>query len=238
MKLPIPFWSKLSPLRQSWSRMRFKLKEIECNPWRPLIVFEVGANDGSSFADLHRFLPWAKIYAFEPTPELVDKIRSKVIRSRNYCLTPKAVGEKPGWTEFNVAGKHDWGCSSLLEFSSGLDRSWPGRTDFVVTKRIKVEVIRLDAFVRERKIPHIDFLHVDTQGTDLSVLRSLGEEICRVRAGVIEVPQNRDVMLYKNQHTREEALEFLFQNGFHVWKTVHNENEDDLYFRLDSAKNR
>ena len=221
----------------NWKQMRATIRKIGCNPWRPLIIFDVGANDGSSFEALHKCLPWTKIYAFEPTPELVNNIRAKLGHSRNYHLIPKAVGEIRGHADFNVAGQSDWGCSSLLEFSDGLDRSWPGRTDFVVTQRTKVEIIRLDDFVREHKISHIDFLHIDTQGTDLNVLRSLGDEIQRVRSGVIEVPQSRDVMLYKNQHTREDAMEFFAQKGFCVWKIESQMNEDNLFFRRKDLMN-
>ena len=207
------------------------LRQIGCHPWQRLVIFDVGANDGSTFSHLPRWLPWAQFYAFEPTPELVASLGERMARYRNYHLVPKAVSDMRGHLRFNVAGVGDWGCSSLLEFSEGLDRTWPGREDFKVTRQIEVEAIRLDDFVRRNRIDRIDFLHVDTQGTDLNVLRSLGDEIHRVRGGVIEVPQSREVMLYRNQHTREQALEFFRAHGFQVWKTVSQTNEDNLYFR-------
>lgn len=48
--------------------------------------------------------------------------------------------------KFNIAGQADWGCSSLLEFSNGLDKTSPGRTDLKVTDTITVNTIRLDTF--------------------------------------------------------------------------------------------
>jgi len=92
-------------------------------------------------------------------------------------------------------------------------------------------MIRLDAFVKKHNISRIDFLHIDTQGTDLAVLNSLGGELTRVRAGVLEVPQSKELMLYKGQHTREQAISWLETHGFIVWKTVAQQNEDNLYFR-------
>jgi hypothetical protein len=119
----------------------------------------------------------------------------------------------------------------LLEFASNLEETWRGRKDLVVTRRIEVEVIRLDSFVIQNQIEKIDFLHVDAQGTDLAVLRSLGKEIHRVQAGVIEVPESKEVMLYKNQHTYEEAVEFLEGNGFKIVAIGDSQNEKNLYFQ-------
>lgn len=225
------FFTRLGLLKYRWQRGGELLSELGCPRGRPLTIFDVGANDGSTFAELVKLQPWHRFYAFEPTPELVEKLRERFAPYRRFHLVPKAVGDTPGWADFNVAGQSDWGCSSLLDFADGLERTWPGRTDFAVTKRIQVEVIRLDAFIREHRIRRIDFLHIDTQGTDLKVLHSLGDEIRRVRAGVIEVPQNREVMLYRGQHTREEALAFLARHGFEVFKIVSQQNEDNVFFR-------
>ena len=225
------FLARLGRLRAQWVQGLRDVRRIGYFPWQPLVIFDVGANDGTTFSHMPRWFPWMRFYAFEPTPDLVAKLCPHMARWSNYHLIPKAVAETRGTLRFNVAGVGDWGCSSLLEFADGLDRTWPGRDDFKVTRQIEVETIRLGDFVREHRIERIDFLHVDTQGTDLNVLRSLGEEIRRVRAGVIEVPQSREVMLYRNQHTREEAMEFFAKNGFKVWKTVSQQNEDNLYFR-------
>jgi FkbM family methyltransferase len=198
--------------------------------WSAPVIMEVGANTGSSYAALVKLMPAAKFYGFEPTPELADQIEKRFSACRNYFLTRKAVGETPGFTRFNVADRNHGGCSSLLEFAENVQNTWKGRDDLVVTRTIEVEVIRLDTFVQEKKLTQIDFLHVDTQGTDIAVLKSLGDSLALVKKGVIEVPQSRDVMLYKNQHTREEAIEFLEGNGFRIYKTESQQNEDNLYF--------
>ncbi len=233
MKLPLH--DRYLNLRNRWRMLRYELNKFGVEPWQRATVFDVGANDGSTFEPLIHGPRWIHVYAFEPTPELVRQMQSRYGRHSNFHLIPKAVGECTGTATFNVAGQADWGCSSLLEFSEGLERTWPGRDDFVVTQRIEVEVIRLDDFVRTNGISSIDYLHIDTQGTDLSVLRSLGDEISRVRSGVVEVPADREVMLYKNQHCREEMLDFLAGHGFEVWKTESQQNEENLFFRRATA---
>jgi FkbM family methyltransferase len=220
-----------------WRQLHRDFGEIRAHFWQPLTIFDVGANNGASFFGVAH-LPWVKVYAFEPTPEMLPNLRSIASRLPNYQVIPKAVGELPGLTSFNVAGAGDWGCSSLLEFSAGLEHTWPGRDDLRVTQQIQVEVIRLDDFITANRIKRIDFLHVDTQGTDLGVLRSLGKEMHRVKAGCIEAPQSAAVKLYQQQHTLEEALEFLTQNGFRVYRKQFQQNEVNLFFERAAGNSR
>lgn len=191
------------------------------------IYFDVGANDGSSL--YNQSVEGALVYAFEPTPRLLrDFLYPK--SSDNFIVIPKAVSDFNGKTIFHIAGQHDWGCSSLNTFNDGLERTWLGRTDFKVTEDIEVEVITLESFIEENGIPYIDFLHVDTQGSDLAVLRGLGKYISIVKAGVIEVPANKEVALYKEQHTKEEAIDFLQKNNFKITKITEQQNEENVFF--------
>ncbi len=61
-------------------------------------------------------------------------------------------------------------------------------------------------------------------------MRSLGDELHRVKAGVLEVPANAEVALYKGQHSHEEAVEFLNSNNFQIIATGDSQNEKNLYF--------
>lgn len=225
----------LRDLKNSWKCARKELIDRDICRFKSSIIFDVGANNGSNFLDAARLFPWIKVHAFEPTPELITQIKQRSARLKNYTLIPKAVGKQPGTLLFNIAGLGDWGCSSLLEFSDDLEKTWPSRDDLRVTKRIQVEVITLEDYILSNEIEVVDFLHVDTQGTDLDVLKSLGSAIGRVRAGMIEVPDSVELMLYKGQHTRSDAMEFLSSNGFGIWKETHQQNESNLYFRRSAV---
>lgn len=195
------------------------------------IIFDVGANNGKTF--LHPAIDGHWVYAFEPTPKLVAEIKQWLHPTifPNYRLIEKAVSLTNGKTTFNIAGQGDWGCSSLLQFSDDLETTWSGRTDLKVTEIIEVETIRLDTFIEQNgNIPFISYLHIDTQGHDLAVLKSLGQYIGMVHSGCVEVPQSKEVQLYKNQHSKEEMMEFLNDNGFEVKQIQHQMNEDNLYF--------
>ena len=200
-----------------------------------MVVFDVGANDGTSCSE---FLKDKKcvVYAFEPTPFLIDNYL-KNYESNRYIIIPKAVSNSNGVIKLNVAGKEDWGCTSILDFSDDLEKTWPGRKDFVKTDEINVETIRLDHFCTSNNIDIIDYFHCDVQGCDLLVLEGLGEKIGIIQYGQVEVfVQNP---LYKGATNSYGATcNYLKNKGFVICgeKADACGNEYNLFFRNKSIK--
>ena len=209
-----------------------------------MIVFDVGANN----ADQTRpFLEkGADVWAFEPNPIMIHDMKVRLGSNPRFHLTECAVSDKEETRPFYLSGPNNlqnpldhhigfpnYGSSSLLNFEQNLDKTWPGRLDFVPFGKIDVKVIRLDRFMRENNIPHIDYLHIDTQGNDLSVMRGLGEYLPKVKRGVLEAPTSKTVSLYKESHTMIDALKFLKENNFQIDDIESNtpeENEVNIYF--------
>jgi FkbM family methyltransferase len=188
------------------------------------VVFDVGANNGSSSVPLAIANPTHLVFAFEPTPEMIKIIQTKIEGLNNYVIIPKAVSDYDGTAEFNVAGNWDWGCSSLLNFSNKSQTEWPGRTDFSVTYKLNVDVIRLDTFIKENLINKIDYLHIDTQGSDLNVLKGLGEYLEIVNEGTMEAATSDDI-LYEGQNKLNDCIKFLLLNRFKVLDV----NSNDIF---------
>jgi FkbM family methyltransferase len=209
-----------------------------------MIVFDVGANN----ADQTRpFLEkGADVWAFEPNPIMIHDMNVRLGTNPRFHLTECAVSDKEGTCPFYLSGPNNlknpldhhigfpnYGSSSLLNFEENLDKTWPGRLDFVPFGKIEVKVIRLDKFMKENNIPHIDYLHIDTQGNDLSVMRGLGEYLPKVKRGVLEAPTSKTVSLYKESHTMIDAIKFLKENNFKIDDIESNtpeENEVNIYF--------
>ena len=175
-------------------------------------------------------MPWIDVHAFEPTPELIEIILEKAIGRPNYILNEVAVSDSEGQIVFNVAGQSDWGCSSILEFSDDVTDTWSGREDLKFTNKITVDKTKLSTYVKNKNIKRIDLLHIDVQGHDLVALMSLEEFIDIVRSGVVEVPLNDKVKLYKNQHSKSEMLDFLQESKLHIRKVVSQQNEENIFF--------
>jgi len=190
-----------------------------------MIIFDVGANNGSS---CKKYINSKNIiYAFEPTPYLLDNFLYKK-SCENYIVIPKAVSDYNGVAEFNIAGQSDWGCSSLNKFEKNLDQTWPGRKDFKITETIQVKVTRLDTFIDENKIPFIDFLHCDTQGNDFKVLKSLGKYINIVKSGSVEVFKQNPLYVNIDNHI-DNVFEFLENNGFKIKDIISNDRHNNEY---------
>lgn len=200
------------------------------------ILFDVGANIGSDSINKTRNNKQIVTFAFEPTPYLYNKLKESTqdIADR-YFISHCAVSNFVGDADFNIAGLNDWGCSSLNTFSENLNNTWPGRTDLKVTEVIKnIRVITIKYFIEKMchlKIDKIDYFHCDTQGSDLNVLQGCGEYINIIQEGNIEVPDSESVKLYKENHSYEDAKNFLESNNFEIYDVTQQQNEKNLFFR-------
>jgi FkbM family methyltransferase len=199
-----------------------------------MILFDVGAHWGQDSLDITEKNQDVICHAFEPTPELARLLRIAA-EARNmkdrYHVHECAISDFDGVEIFRMVDG-DTGSASLNEFSDNLNETWPGRTDFSVRGTKEVNVYRLDTWLNTfgPEITKIDHLHIDAQGSDLAVLRGLGEKISMVQSGVVEVPQEDNLRLYKGQHTKQEALDFIEQNNFVIDNITSQVNEENLFF--------
>lgn len=194
-------------------------------------VIEVGMNQGT---DTPAYLTQDDmvLYGFEPTIDLVKLLNEKYGNDPRVKVIPLAVDIENRFTTFNIAAWQDWGCSSLNEFTDGVSERWNG-FNFHYTGKQSVMTIRLDDFCRMYGVNHIDYLHIDAQGSDFNVLKSLGEYIDCVDAGVCEVAYN--VPLYKNiDNTYDSVTNWLTERGFTYEVTYDHDvyrAEANVYFR-------
>ena len=101
-------------------------------------------------------------------------------------------------------------------------------------KKIRVKSITLEKYCIDNKINIINYLHVDTQGSDLKVLKGLKKKIKIVQKGVLEAALNSKNSLYKKNHTIKEAKSFLMKNEFKISKIEdvdeNIKNEKNIFF--------
>ena len=180
------------------------------------IFFDVGAHEGTDSIPLAKSNPDALFYAFEPNPHMVAHLKKETKDLSNYIIIEKAVSDFNGKSNFNICKLGPTGVSSLLEFSKTARTNWRGFF-LSVDEKIEVDVIRLDSFIEENNISSIEYLHVDTQGSDLKVLNGLGKYLSIVKQGQVEAAV-RPESLYVNQNTYQDTMSFLTNNGFDIVK--------------------
>jgi FkbM family methyltransferase len=194
-----------------------------------LNYFDIGANSGGHTLEYARL---ANVYSFEPNPDLYLQLLEKTKHLNNVHVYNYALSNYIGNSEFFIADGGDSGCSSLNKFSENSRTCWTGRNDFVVTRTCSVTVTTLKSFIEQNDIKHIDFIKIDAQGEDLRILEGAGKYIDIIKAGVIESANKKDV-LYYNQNTTDDSINFLNSNGFSITKIEkndHQNNESNIYF--------
>ena len=202
-------------------------------------IFDVGAFDGLDGLILAIKNPSIMVHAFEANPDLINVIMSnkdkiekyKKIIIKNYKLNNYAVTDKNEKLTFNIAKNPT--VSSLNEFSKNIDKTWPGYREAhcTVIKKIEVKGITLEKYCNDNEIRKINYLHIDTQGNDLKVLKGLKNKLNLVDQGILEAATNEDSSLYENSHTINDVKNFLELNNFEISKI------ENLDKNIDKEKN-
>jgi FkbM family methyltransferase len=127
------------------------------------VVLDLGANIG--YYSL-LFAKWrAVVYAFEPCPETVRKLR------RNLELNPAL--EVSVW---EIAFSDQEGRVSMV-----VPDATNCACNFVAPGSGEIQVTTLDAFVRAHDVQRIDFIKVDIEGSEVGFLEGAAETIWRFR---------------------------------------------------------
>ena len=202
-------------------------------------IFDVGAFNGLDGLILALKNPNVMVHAFEANPDLIkviktnkDKIEKyKKIKINNYKIINNAVSDQNSNLIFNIAKNPT--VSSLKEFSKNIDKTWPGYREAhcTVVKKIEVKGITLEKYCIDNEIKKINFLHIDTQGSDLQVLKGLKSKLDIVEKGVLEAAVNKENSLYENNHTINETEKYLIINNFEISKI------ENLDKNIDKEKN-
>ncbi len=131
------------------------------------VVYDVGANAGfyAVIAAL-KVGPKGHVYAFEPTPTLVERIRQNAQANGfgHLEVIEAAVTDAEGRASFGISGP--------LSVTNSLQSAEGGQA-------IEVEAVRLDTFAATHPGP--DLLLLDIEGAELSALRGALETIRRCR---------------------------------------------------------
>lgn len=210
-------WTKPTRLRglSPMADFRYLLRETP----QP-VIFDVGANDGTTTQEILETLPTARVYAFEPFGPNVDRLRELYGTDSRVRLEQAGVGEEPGELTLNTfEGSR---MNSFLNLSEDPTNLMRGRYEKQGTATVKI--VTIDGYCREQGLKTVDLLKIDTQGFDLKVLRGASAMLAagQVRAVLLEVNFRP---MYEGQPSLVDIMQFLDPYGFrmvdcynHVWR--------------------
>lgn len=168
---------------------------------------DVGANDPVILNNTYLFykVGWTGLN-FEPIPELAEKFKKK--RNRDTVIT-KAISNFTGEADFSAGTKEYHVNSSLLKL------------ELPKQKMIKVSVDKLENILDELNIKEIDFISIDTEGTEVDVLEGLNLNKYRPKFILAE---------YNTAHQANDKLTpYLVTKGYqpvyiNTWNVIFSEN--------------
>lgn len=197
---------------------------------REQVWIDVGAHLGENTLEVAQADPSLRVYAFEPMLHYAIPLACR--SPKNYIVFPMAVGEKNGPSDFHLNSCP--AASSLLPLDPAGVEAWVGADPIQVVETVTVPVIRLDTFMDLAEIEHVDYLKIDAQGGDLSVVRSAGKRLRNIAKILLEV-QVMPVGLYAGGSKKSDVVEFLTQSGFMLescYKQSANQEENLTFCRL------
>lgn len=136
------------------------------------VVVDVGMARGS-FTQLACDAGAAKVIGFEPLPRHLDYLALKYAGLGQVDIHPFAVSFKSGLAKLHIATDFE---GNELDFHHTLSDLGDSATVLRSGKELEVKTVSLGDFAANGSFPDgVDFLKVDTDGHDLSVLEGLGE---------------------------------------------------------------
>lgn len=173
----------------------------------PIMLVDVGARGG-----IHR--KWnllsesIKVLGFEPDPEECIRLNEK--SKKNHTCLPIALHNRSGTIEMNIT-KNPVNSSIYLP-NFPLWNRFPNLHELEVIKSVQVDCDTLDNVLKSNDIQDVDFLKIDTQGSELQILEGAREALKSSIFGVdVEVEFSP---IYKDQPLFPEVDKYLRDLGF------------------------
>ncbi len=173
------------------------------------VIFDIGANTGIFAVMSKAYNSNAKVYAFEPQPNIF-KVLSKNNQINNFDISCEnvALSKESGQMPFFNYGNNAFSENST---AGSLNPNWRTKNQ----KSILVEVETLDSFIVRNEIDRIDLMKIDVESFELEVLQGYIENL--------------------NLHKPFVVIEIVERElGVELEEILDDENY--LYFNIDETK--
>jgi len=166
----------------------------------PKTMIDVGGHSGGSSREFAK-KKW-NIFAFEPDPDNRKLFAKNLGHMKNVVLDPRAVGKHAEKNVAFYASPESTGISGMLAFRD---------THKQVTT---VDVTTVDQIIKDNNLTKIDFLKIDAEGYDFSVLKGVPWD--RLHPNIIEC-EFEDFKTLQLGHTWRDICNYLMLRGYTVY---------------------
>ena len=176
-------------------------------------VLDVGANHGQYATSLRALGYEGWIYSYEPVKSIFGSLSAQMAGDNRWRGFSFALGESEDRKPINVAAG-DGQASSFLPFNDDGPERWGDAHR--VARMEEVEIHRLDGviarIIEERPDARI-YVKLDTQGLDLPVLRSAGDQMSRILGLQSEIAAHH---FYEGMLPFGDAINGFQELGFEI----------------------
>ena len=185
------------------------------------IFFDIGAHEGESIEVFSKNLNIKKIYSFEPSPinflKLKNKVNSFSKKFKDLEIYIENFGLGREKKKIYLKQLNESSSSTINQINKN-SRYFKKKKFFLnklhvknFYKNIDVQIVRLDEYLNNNSIEHINFMKIDTEGYELDVLQGLGTKIYNVKYIMFE--HHYHDMIVKT-YKFSDINELLIKNNF------------------------
>jgi FkbM family methyltransferase len=196
------------------------------------VLLDVGANVGQTLEEFKTCWPESSLHCFEPQQECWESLEAQAKRfGQKGCTINKfAVGSKnstdetfyshdinseiSGFNKINLESLDSIHLKNLKESDENKVEEYKKTINF----ERKVDVMRMDSYLKEKGIDHINLLKIDTQGFEMEVLSGMGPMLENVDVVVTEL---MFFDYYEKSLSFSDLEKFLIPAGLHLYDINH-----------------
>lgn len=179
-------------------------------PTNPIIV-EAGAFDGHDTRKMVQQWPQGTIHAFEPVPEIYERLLKNTTALPNVHQYPVALSDYTGTSEFYISEKPTKPGIASQAGSIHKPKERLSRSSIIFPRMAVVSTITLDQWADENGVKAIDLLWLDTQGHELVILQAAPKMIHNIKVVLAEVSF---IESYEGQPLYEDVVVWMTEHGF------------------------
>jgi FkbM family methyltransferase len=171
------------------------------------VCLDVGANIGIKSLFLSRHCPVGRVIAIEPAPTVARCLEANIAANAatQVLIEKTAVGDRRGSVRLQDASA--WG--------------------HISQDGVEVPITTLQEIVERLRLPRVDFIKIDTEGSELSILRSSLDLINRFESLVLVEFNSWTQLAISNTNPRD-FIDWVLASFSHVFALQRNSSDGDL----------
>jgi FkbM family methyltransferase len=179
-----------------------------------------GTNNGNSLRALAR--QYETIYAFEPDPEMFAMCKGIMDGISGAHIFNLACSDKNGKATLYITPNRVatslgesaaiW-CPAGTPYGGDTGRYHPNDKSI---KQVEVETINLGEFLKAKGVDTIDYYVSDCQGSDLTILRTMGDYLSQKKIKKLHLETFADVQLYEGLDNKFSGFKAILEPNYQI----------------------